>query len=271
MKHESPSLAKSVNEKQAKVGIPRPHLPPAVPHTPWTPGVLRDRSLRPEWMDQPSMDPRMHAQALAGLDRLNLLSGAHRPLRQLLRRMISPSRRPVTVLDVACGSGHVTARAIRPLDRGRLVVRGIDASPTATASARQRLDDAVTADIFGPWRDIARLRSDVVFCALFVHHLEEHQVPVLLRRLDRLARRRVLVIDLERGWLAWWGVYAGTRLVTRSPVVRVDSALSVQGAFRRQELPDLLARAGIEDYRLWAERPARWGITWKPRRPPGNS
>ena len=63
-----------------------------------------------ERMDDPGIDPTMHAQALAGLARLNAISRAHRliwpPLRALARRV----RRPLQVLDVASGGGDLPRR-----------------------------------------------------------------------------------------------------------------------------------------------------------------
>src|SRR3954470_11933045 len=56
--------------------------------------LLRQRRRRPEVMDQPGLDPRRHAHALAGLARINRLSATERtywrPLRELQNRHALP-------------------------------------------------------------------------------------------------------------------------------------------------------------------------------------
>ncbi len=77
----------------------------------------------PEVMDQPDLDPRLHAQALQGLARLNFWSGSARilwpPLSALARRL---RPRPLRVLDLATGGGDVPVRLWRRASRAGLDV-----------------------------------------------------------------------------------------------------------------------------------------------------
>ena len=69
---------------------------------------LGPRDRRPEVMDQPGLDERLHHQALEGLRRGNLVSNTARVLwRGLEAAGMLDSRQPVRVLDVACGGGDV--------------------------------------------------------------------------------------------------------------------------------------------------------------------
>ena len=71
------------------------------------PGAL-PRIREPELMDDPSLDERLHIQALRGLSRLNSWSGGAsaiwKPILSLAR---SAGRSPIKILDIATGGGDI--------------------------------------------------------------------------------------------------------------------------------------------------------------------
>ena len=94
------------------------------------------RTLESEWMDDPGLDVRQHDEALAGLARINQVSGTVRalwkPLRALARR-----HGPLRVMDLACGGGDL-AVALAALARHAQVpieMYGCDRSARALRSA----------------------------------------------------------------------------------------------------------------------------------------
>lgn len=218
---------------------------------------LRRRSLTPEWMDDPNLDPALHRQALAGLARLNRLGNADGLLWPFLAEQLRTARRPLRVLDVACGSGDVL-NALSHRATGRIRGLGLDISPRAIAEARSQAVPRVrfqVQDVLDP--AVALPRCDVAICSLFLHHLTRGQVVSLLRRMAEAAGRAVIISDLERSPVAWWLVWMGAHLVTRSPVVHLDSDLSVRAAWTPQELGALARQAGIRDARVQRVFPAR--------------
>ena len=52
----------------------------------------------------------------------------------------------------------------------------------------------------------------------------------------RVASRRVVVLDIRRHWLAYWGFVAWSRAFTRNRLVRYDGPLSVLRGFTDEEL-----------------------------------
>ena len=230
---------------------------------PWRPSALARRRRWPELMDDPGLPEPLHHEALAGLARLNAASGLARSLWPSIRREVAAAGRPLTILEPACGGGEVLAGLVARA-RGRLRGLGEDISPVAVRRARARF-----AALPIRWRVADALateapRADIVFCSLFLHHLDAPDVVALLRQLDARARRLVLVSDLERGWLAWWGVWLAARVLTRSPVVHVDSGLSVRAAWTRRELDQLARRAGINAPLPRVSFPARQLLAWRP-------
>ena len=216
-------------------------------------------------MDEPDIDPRLHLDALRGLERINAVSATvpviWAPIATLWRRQ----RTGLSLLDVACGAGDVAIGVARRAQREgvKLVVEGCDISPTAIAHARSRAGKADT-DVRFFEHDVMSgtvgRTYDVVTCSLFLHHLDELAALRLLRMLDATARSLVIVSDLDRSRLGLLLTWLGTRLLTRSPVVHVDSLRSVRAAFTRDEAAALATRAGLSSWRLTMHWPCRWRL-----------
>ena len=90
---------------------------------------------------------------------------------------------------------------------------------------------------------------DFVFCSLALHHFAEEDAVRLLRRGRELARRAVLVADLERSRLAQAGVWLLTAVLYREPMTREDARVSVRRAFSHGELGALARAAGWGEFR----------------------
>lgn len=218
-------------------------------------------------MDDPALDGRLHAEALAGLARLNLIGNAVGMLWPHVARELARTPGPLTVLDAACGSGDVLRGLVRR-GGGRVQGLGLDLSPRAVARARHGATRGLrfqACDVLDAARPLPR--ADVVLCSLFLHHLETDVAVRLLERLGRAARRLVLVCDLERSRASWLLVWAGARIVTRSPVVHFDSARSVEAAWTAGELLAMARSAGLARPRVGRAHPARLVLVAGPCKP----
>jgi 2-polyprenyl-3-methyl-5-hydroxy-6-metoxy-1,4-benzoquinol methylase len=227
---------------------------------------LSVRRSEPEWMDDPGLDARLHREALIGLEHINVaslsVSAVWRPLVAALRRR---SIDTFSMLDVACGAGDLAIGLAQLARREgfRATVHGCDISPTAVGHARARAVER-RAEVTFFQHDVLRgdlPRSyDVVVNSLFVHHLDDATVTQLLRRLAAHARSLAIVTDLDRSHLGFAVAWMGTRLLTRSPVVHLDSLRSVRAAFTRAEAEDLTRRAGLWRSHVTSIWPFRWRL-----------
>lgn len=238
-------------------------MPPVTPsRAPLHPRDLARRRVEREWMDEPDLDPALHRGALEGLARLHRASGSQRIVANAIERALGPAPRG-TLLDVACGRGDMLADLCRS-PSWKMHGRGLDISQEAVRLATRthglRLRFA-TCDVLAP----APLPpADVVICTLFLHHLTDAQAAALLARMASSARRLLLVLDLERTLMNWWLIWAGARLLTRSPVVHVDSALSMHAAFTRKELAQLALRSGLRECVITRHTPGLMLLAWQP-------
>jgi len=229
---------------------------------------LARRKLEPEIMDDPSLDADAHRQALRGLARLNIIGGAAGMLWPAIAEEIRRSGgKTVTVLDLACGDGGFL-RAIGKRAGNSVRLVGADISETALAHAAALSPASiryVRADVLSLSREDVS-SPDIVTCSLFAHHLSEPDQLRLFEAMKRLALRRALLNDLERSWVAWWGVWMAARLVSQSRVVHVDSARSVAAALTRDELGRLAERVGMTHARIDRRFPFRLVLDWSPTR-----
>jgi 2-polyprenyl-3-methyl-5-hydroxy-6-metoxy-1,4-benzoquinol methylase len=231
---------------------------------------LGRRRLQPEVMDQPDLEQARHWHALSGLARINWLSGSAGIVWPSIRQVAEElDRRPLRLLDVACGAGDLCIalhhRAAR--DGLRLELHGVDISSQALEYARKRAE-AARAKVHFFQHDVLSIdwpsEYDLVFSSLFLHHLTEEQAVSLLKRMARAARKLLLISDLARSRLGWMTAYLVTRLVTTSDVVHTDGPRSVEAAFTPEEALNLASRAGLQNATVVRRWPFRFLLTWKP-------
>jgi len=225
------------------------------------------RSAEPELLDAPAHDLAMLADNLRDLRALDrYLGGTALTWRSLLPMLHAlPPGAPTTLLDVATGG------ADGPRILARLACRhGYDLRPYASDRLADVLQlarrdgarfpliqhDALTI----PLRDAS---VDFVTCSLALHHFDPIAAVALLRELYRVARRGVIVNDLRRGRMAYWGA----RLLARGPwhtMARHDGPLSVLRAYTLDEARALVAQAGIAGAQVQARPLFRMMIVvWK--------
>lgn len=238
--------------------------PPAVPR------ALDDRrfarrSTADERMDDPTIGDEELGAALRQLRTINAALGGYPPsvsgVLRLLDGAPNVAASPATLLDVGTGAADTPRRLVRACAaRGiRLDVTAIDLAAATAAFARAACRDHPTihveqGDLFAlvPGRH----RFDVVHAAMVLHHFPDETAVRALRRMYALAERGVVVNDLHRHPLAYWGIRALTALVWRDPMIRHDAPVSVLRGFRAAELRDLAARAG------WPAAETR--LRWRP-------
>lgn len=207
---------------------------------------LRNRSIRPELLDHArEEDARSN---LADIVRLNRQFGGHKVILQMLDK-VARREDAFTMLDVGAASGD-TARLVRQNYRQAQVVSlDLHAQNLADAPPPKAVGDAFHL----PFQEGA---FEFVFCSLFLHHFHDDQVVALLREMHRVARKALLICDLERHALSWIFIPATWPLFRWHWITMHDGPVSVRAAFTREELGGLAERAGIVNVDARSHRPA---------------
>lgn len=190
------------------------------------------------------------ARSLADLRRINRWLGGRGVLLTILNAEVERCRFPsFSLLDVGAGSGDLAAAVRERFPESRVVLCDLKpqhlprAGPPRLAAAAPAL----------PFAD----RSfDFVSCSLLLHHFRDEEAIGVLAAFGRLARRAVLVNDLERHWFPRLFLRAAAPLFARSYLTRHDGDASIRQAFLPEELGALALAAGFTD--IHVRRHAPW-------------
>jgi SAM-dependent methyltransferase len=227
------SSARSLSDTQAR----GPRISACFPR-------IQVRVLRAERLD--SADAVEAERNLRDIARINRWFGGHRILIQLLRRLIRPQDR-FSILDVGAGSGDM-GQCVQKSFRNAKVV-SLDRRPVHLVTANTA---KVAADAFAlPFADGS---FDFVMCSSFLHHFSSDDVAALLKEMRRIARRSVIVIDLERHPFAWFFLPLSRGFLRWGELTVHDGCASVEAAFRLSELESIavaLAPATVALRRHW--------------------
>ncbi len=175
----------------------------------------------------------------------------------LFREIVAEGLRDFSVLDVGAGSGEllrVTATWARETGR---TMRGVGLElneRSASAILEESHEFPEISSVRGDAMSLpfAAADFDYVICSLFTHHFGEDQVVQILREMNRVARRRLIVIDLHRHPIAYLLYTTLGRLILKNRLLRHDGALSILRSFKAPELFELGKQAGLRD--VWVSR-----------------
>jgi len=220
-----------------------------------------------ELLDAGSHDERELHNSLAEMARVNRWLGGNRAIRRHLgecARLVAADE-PLRVLDVGTGRGDLPLFIAKGLgsrldvrvyglDLQRQIVRIAHDACRASSGVEMLAGDALAL----PFKTDA---VDVVVSSLTLHHFDDDAAVAAMAEMVRVARRRVIVTDLERHPLN----YAGARVLAstlwrRDPYSRNDGPLSVLRAFTREELVRIGRSAGLARVQVFRHFPYRLAL-----------
>lgn len=223
--------------------LPRPLLP-VPPH-----------SDAPELLDAPGTIPATTlAHNLRDIRRVNRFAGGTAVVLRHLPELLDDVSRgtPITLLDIATGSGDIP-RALVRWGRRRgydLRVLATDVSEDVLAVARRETADerAITFEACDaralPYRDGA---FEIAVCSLALHHFPRADAITVLTEMGRVSRRGVILNDLVRTWPGYVGAWLLGNVTTTNRLTRHDAPLSILRAFTPDELTVMAREAGLTD------------------------
>ena len=177
----------------------------------------------------------------------------------LLEGLADPGR-PLSLLDLGCGSGHVGRDLVRRLRRkGReLRVLGLDRKLSHARLAPRGGSTAGDALLL-PFAD----RSvDVVFSTLFLHHFSETELRDVFLESRRVARKAVVAFDLSRHRVARALISAVGPLAFRTRISTLDGEASVLAAYTRRDVAALVGDL-LPGVRVRSAGPFVWQLVWR--------
>jgi len=214
--------------------------------------MFKTRSSQLERLDTGDYTPEEYERFLREISFINRFLGDNRALRRTLFKQIEIENPPTfSVLDVGAGSGEMLRSIARFATKQNKTARlcGLELN---ARSARAIIEEsknyseieAVRGDAFDlPFGDDA---FDYAICSLFTHHFTDGNLLKILAEMNRVARRRIFVIDLYRHAAAYFFYKIFCAAFRISPLVREDGSLSILRSFTPDELETLGRKANLK-------------------------
>ncbi len=201
---------------------------------------------------------------LKGLGSLNSWFGGHKTLIRALKDF--PVQAGNHISDWGCGGGDALKAIAQWASKQSLPLQltGVDAAPAAIAFAQKEtaeFDNIHYLQTMVMSEELKPSQFDIVVSSLFTHHFEDDAWVALIKKMLDCSHKGVVITDLHRHWMLYYSLIAIFTIVIPNKMMRHDGPLSVKRSFTRKELVELLAKAGVTQYKIRWKWAFRWQIT----------
>ena len=203
------------------------------------------RSRELERLDTGDYTPQEYAKWQQEMRVIHRVFGELRALKNtLIRDVLASGGSEVSILDVGAGSGELLRLAGKELNGTKAFLVGAEINADAANSIRDKGLASLQTDATNlPFADDA---FDYVFCSLFLHHLDDEPAIKMLGEMNRVAGKRIFVVDLNRSPLAYYFYkIVGSLFLQRCTVE--DGSLSILRSRPPKELLEIAEKAGLKD------------------------
>ncbi len=219
-----------------------------------------------ELLDYNTLDAAKLHGNLQDIARLNRWTGTTAAVVRAIEAMAAHNLNPLVVIDIGTGAGDLPTALVKRATREGLPLRVMGADVHAGVLDYARLHGSATdwLRLEATHLPLASQSIDVAVCTVMAHHLEPERLLSFIAEMQRVSRIGFILMDLERSRLAWIALWLLTRLTSRNPLTRHDGPLSIERAYKRTEILDLAASAGVS-LQVLPLFPFRWIAIWRAR------
>jgi ubiquinone/menaquinone biosynthesis C-methylase UbiE len=228
-----------------------------------------------ELMDDFSITDERLTRALEQLRLVNQWLGGYRTtMRAIAPFLRSRAGQRTRLLDLGTGIAdfpeHIVCWGAAQSPALDIEIVAVDANPATATYARETLHQRLPPDLSAkvqvevadalalPYADQS---FDIAMGAMFLHHFGPALATTIVHDMARVARHGVVINDLHRHPLAYYGIYSLTHLLPAAPMMRHDGPLSVLRGFTGPELTAIAENAGLQNFSLGWYFPFRWLLT----------
>jgi len=219
-----------------------------------------------EIMDDLSSSGNIIDATLRELETINLLLGGNYVTINGIAKLLKTHPKPekISLADVGCGSGDILKLIRKWLTKHNYdgILTGIDANPNIVSYARIHTSakDNIQYEALNIFSDeFASRKFDIVTGTLFFHHFTDDQLIYFFQQLKQQVTIGIVINDIHRHWFAYHSIKWLTQLFSRSSMVVHDAPVSVMRAFKKNELENIVRKAGYTKYSIrWM-----WAFRWQ--------
>jgi SAM-dependent methyltransferase len=215
---------------------------------------LQERSQKLEMIDLPGISKEERIKNMRELDVLGKISGGNYYSWKVIYKLLNDKNSEYRLVDLGCGGGETLkyfAKSAKNKDL-KMKFTGVDKSDIVIDYMNRNCSGyneivGINTD-FENFLTNTSQKIDIIYCSLFCHHLENQEIICLMRKVK--ARNSVLIIhDLSRSTLLYYGSYIFTRVYNCTVLAKHDGPISVARGFKRIELENMAIKAGFSNFK----------------------
>ena len=218
---------------------------------------LSKRIYTSEIMDDFSINDKRLDEALIELRIINkLLGGNSTSAEGLMRLLKNVDGKEIKILDAGSGASDILLELQRRFTG--LKIYGVDKNLGACKYIKMHSPSVqiVCADVMQlPFKNNS---FNVTHASLLLHHFEDNEISKMLMGFSRLSNKGIIINDLRRSLLAFWGIKILTKLFSQSDMVKNDAPLSVKRGFSKSEMISIIKSFKVSFFKL----KRKWAFRW---------
>jgi 2-polyprenyl-3-methyl-5-hydroxy-6-metoxy-1,4-benzoquinol methylase len=228
---------------------------------------LTKRSYIAELIDDLNLSNEALRQNLEELATINKWLGGNQLTLSGLEKLISQKskqEKQLKIADIGCGGGDMLKLMANWAKKKQIKADfvGIDANQFMIDFAKKRTENFenityLKEDAFSD--NLKNFKLDIATLTLFCHHFTENQLIDLFTNLRKNCTIGIIINDLHRHWFAYYSINWLTAIFSKSYLVKNDARLSVWRGFHKNELIEILQKAGFQHFTVkW-----KWAFRWE--------
>lgn len=220
---------------------------------------LAIRSRKEELLDATDLIKADLFQNLKELETINKLLGGHKATLVGLKRLMVDKSKTYKIVDFACGGGD-TLRVVSTWankNNYKVNLMGFDLLPDAIEFAKENSKGFDIEWRIGDFSKIKIDKCDISICSLVCHHFYDDFLNSFLLKMKETSKVGVLINDLHRNIIAYYGIAILTTIFSKSHLVKNDAKLSVLKGFKINEWKIILKKLELSNFSIewiWAFR-----------------
>lgn len=228
------------------------------------------RALEKEWLDTMDVSKKDLYRNLREFKWINRFLGSRRSLVQALEQIyqtkaLNGSKQTLSILDLGCAAGDLSIAidewALTKKLNAKII--GIDINPAIIQYAQNNVGTTPSSqlelkvlDIFSPEFD--DINCDIICLNNICHHFDDQDLILLLKKCYEKASLAVIINDLQRNCLSYYGIKILSKTLRLSHLAQHDGPLSVLRAFTYEELDNIIEAVHPKKYTIQASWLYRW-------------
>lgn len=212
------------------------------------------RNTEAEWMDDPTLDPKILDAAVADINTCNRWLGGYVFTKNAVLEVIKKyPQKKYRIMDLGCSDGAMLRYLADKLPEYELEFIGVDLSKSSIEQAQEKSRDYEgirfrESDIFiTPLED---LRCDILLVTLTLHHFSEEEIPKFLKRFKEMANKSIIINDLHRSPIAYGFFKLLSPIFIRNEISIHDGLISIASGFKRADFHRYARELNIKNDRL---------------------